>query len=245
MDGGGSVPLSAVPILLQILSTPNHYARDEVLTLLCDLVGSAYGAEGAALGASIRESGGLLTLSWLLVESDPSVQKQALYIIANLASDAVDPLSHLTKSMLLQCEAEYRLLPCLDSDDDEVLSYACAAVQNLCHDAIWSRVLLDQDVVGLLEELLDNKNEQVQHYAAGAIKNVVAAAAAIKAQGGGAPGKEVPISLVSEAALLKVEERARNASLKTIQERIASRKIQRNVRAKAKAKAISARNKAK
>ena len=36
-------------------------------------------------------------------------------LIANLASDAVDPGSYLTKRLLRQCGAEYRLLPCLAS----------------------------------------------------------------------------------------------------------------------------------
>ena len=189
MDSG-TIPLSAVPILLQILSTPKHPNREEVLTLLCDLVGSSFGAEGSALGATIRESDGLTTLSWLLSESDSAVQKQTLYLLANLASDAVDPQSYLSKSHLLECEAEYRLLPCLDSADTEVVTYACAALQNLCHDPEWSKRLVALSIVPTLEELLSHEDEMVGHYAAGALKNVMAAAALIEAEATAASGAD-------------------------------------------------------
>ena len=63
-----TVPLSAVPILLQILASPDHPNRDETLTLMCDLVASSFGEDGDALGSTVRESGGLLTLSWLLAD---------------------------------------------------------------------------------------------------------------------------------------------------------------------------------
>ena len=83
MEGLGdleTVPLSAVPILLQIISQPDHASRGDTLSLLCDLVSSAYDDDGEAIGGAIRESGGLLTLSWLLAEPDVDIQKQTLEI---------------------------------------------------------------------------------------------------------------------------------------------------------------------
>ena len=216
-----TVPLSAVPILLQILSSPEHPNRDETLTLLCDLVASSYGEDGDALGATVREAGGLLTLSWLLAEPEPEVQKQTLFLIANLASDAVDPRSYLSKRLLRQCGCEYRLLPCLDGDDAEVVTYACAALQNLCHDPEWSQVLLDEGVVSRLEELVNDPNDLVQRYAAGALKNLMAALA----EAGFDATTAAPI--VSDDALLKVQERAKWAAVQRISERSASRLIQR------------------
>ena len=120
-----AVPLAAVPLLLQIVGQPDHEQRSETLAILCDLVSSCFGLDGEALGTSVRDSGGLLTLSWLLAEMDQDVVKQTLFIIANLASDAVDPYAYLTKQLLHRCGAEFRLLPCLDSEDDEVVAYAC------------------------------------------------------------------------------------------------------------------------
>ena len=219
-----TIPLSAVPILLQILSTPGHKNRDDTLSLLCDLVGSAFGDEGDALGASIRNAGGLVTLSWLLAESDTGVQKQALFLLANLASDAVDPNSQLTKQVLQECGAAYRLLPCLDSSDGEVLTYACAAVQNLCHDPEWADMLIELDVVPRLEELIGHSEQMVAHYAAGTLKNLLAATASLAEED---PTGSVPTLQVSEAALAKVEERSRLASLESIKWTHAARIVQR------------------
>ena len=146
-----ALPLEAVPLLLQIIGQPDHEQRDEMLGVLCDLVSSCYDEDGDAVGQIIRESGGLLTLSWLLAEPDANIVKQALFLIANLASDAVDPRAYLSKHLLRQCGCEYRLLPGLDSEDPEVVAYTCGALQNLCNDPEWSQVLLDQGVVMRLE----------------------------------------------------------------------------------------------
>ena len=59
MDEAQQIPLSAVPILLQIIAQPDHASRDDTLALLCDLVAGSYGEDGDAIGAVIRESGGL------------------------------------------------------------------------------------------------------------------------------------------------------------------------------------------
>ena len=179
MDAG-TVPLSAVPILLQILDKPGHLNRDEVLALLCDLVSGAYGAEGDALGKTIREAGGLKPIASLLSETDSSVQKHALYLLGNLCSDAVDPRSALSKQALLTCEAEAQLLQCLESADEEVVTYACAALQNLCHDPDWAYTMLELGAVAALEDLLANSNKLVTHYATGALKNLIAAATRVK-----------------------------------------------------------------
>jgi hypothetical protein len=40
---------------------------------MCELVDSAFGDAGDALGGAIREAGGMLTLSWLL--ADPAVHE--------------------------------------------------------------------------------------------------------------------------------------------------------------------------
>ena len=55
-DGGAPlvVPLSAVPILLQLLTLENNPNREEALGLLCDLVATAYGAQGEEVGHAVR-----------------------------------------------------------------------------------------------------------------------------------------------------------------------------------------------
>ena len=66
-----AIPISAVPILLQIVAQPGNPNREDSLGMLCDLVSSSFGADGVMLGEAVRQSGGLLTLSWLLAEPDP------------------------------------------------------------------------------------------------------------------------------------------------------------------------------
>jgi hypothetical protein len=120
-----AVPNAAVPILLQLLDLPNNANREEALDLLCELVGGAWGAEGEALGVAIRDAGGISTITNLL-ETDEEMIQQALFLIANLASDAVDAQSALTKRQLLAIGAAPKLLTCLSSPETEVIAYAAA-----------------------------------------------------------------------------------------------------------------------
>ena len=212
------LPLESVPLFLQILSSPNHASRDESLELLCELVGSAFGEEGDALGACVRDAGGLATLSWLLAEAEPGVRKQALFLISNLASDCVDRASRHSKRQLLRCGTAYRLLPCLDADDGELVAYACAALQNLSQDPEWSQLLLKEGAVKQLEEIAtEPSNALAQRYAAGALKNLMAALHRA--------GFDASASIVGDAAREAVRERATPAALARIPERVAARTI--------------------
>ena len=97
MEDGQAVPLSAVPTLIQILGERTHPNFDEALSLLCDLVGNSYGKDGVAVGEAMRENNGIATISWLLSEPDPEILEQVLFLVANLASDAVDLRSSESK----------------------------------------------------------------------------------------------------------------------------------------------------
>lgn len=157
-DGGAAesqvVPIEAVPLLMQIISQPEHPNRDEALGMLADLVSASFGENGRLLGEAMRETGGLITLSWMLSDADLQRLQIALFLLANLASDAVDPDSEKTKNMLLQCGTEYRLIPCMNHEDIEVVTYTLAFVQNLCHDFEWTKVFLDRGVEAMLVELI-------------------------------------------------------------------------------------------
>ena len=58
MEDMQAIPLSAVPILIEIIGQPEHPQRDDYLATLCDLVASSYDEDGDALGSVILESGG-------------------------------------------------------------------------------------------------------------------------------------------------------------------------------------------
>ena len=172
------ISLESVGMLVQMIGSQDQEARDEALAILCELVGNCYGEDGMAVGRAVCEAGGPLTLSWLLESPSLELQRQALFLCSNLASDAVDPLSRETKLALLQCGTEYRLLPCLDSEDDGVLIYTCATVQNLCHELAWSRTMARHGAQKRLERLCEHESELVVRYSAGALKNIMATLAA-------------------------------------------------------------------
>ena len=183
---GDGVPLTALPILFQILSQddPPHPNRDDTLQILCEMVGSSYGAIGAELGESVRRADGVGVLVRLLRNRSPSILQQALFLLANLASDAVDSQSHLTKALMLESGAEKALLPLVISVDDEVCMYASAALQNLCHDLEWAKRMVDAGVEARLEHLLKHADPRVVRYASGALKNLTLAS---PSAGGRAP----------------------------------------------------------
>ena len=66
------ISLESVGLLVQMVASKDVEARDEALAIMCELVGSCYGEDGMAVGAKVRESGGPLTLSWLLAEESVS-----------------------------------------------------------------------------------------------------------------------------------------------------------------------------
>ena len=68
----------------------------------------------------------------------PAEAKQdALMVLANLASAAVDPQVGATRTQLLHCGAAAALIACADAADRVTAELACATMQNLCADAAW------------------------------------------------------------------------------------------------------------
>ena len=228
------MPLAAVPILLQLIGLPDNPKREEALDLLCELVGNAFGGEGIALGASVRDSNGVMAIIGLMDAED--TLQQALYLIANLASDAVDSRSALTKRDLLQYGASGKLLKCLSSQEPDVVTYACAALQNCSTDQAWANKLVEGGAVMLFEALLVHPNELIQRYAAGAIKNLVGvirqskrSTSSPQAQRGTSMAREGsnPSLHVAESTMAKVNERARNAAIEKVTKWHSARRLQR------------------
>ena len=140
--------------LFGLIKSKDENDRLDGLAELSDLVDSAYGDDGAALGEAVRAVGGLPLLGWLIVDPSPLVQQEALLILGNLCSDACDPNSALTKKMLLDTGAHRAIIMAIGSPDPTVLLYACGALQNLCHDDEWARLLISHKVQQRLESLV-------------------------------------------------------------------------------------------
>ena len=83
--------------LLESLSSSDLETRLDAAEGLGEMCQDAYGADGAAFGAKMRELGGLKLLTSMLSEPALDMQAQVLLIIGNLCSDAVDYHSSMTK----------------------------------------------------------------------------------------------------------------------------------------------------
>ena len=105
--------LAAVPQLVSQLRGTSGEHRLSALEQLSDMVGAAFDDDGAAIGAAVRETGGIAELAWLLTDGSTAVQNEALVVLGNLCSNAVDPHSDTTKRDLLACGAANALVQCL------------------------------------------------------------------------------------------------------------------------------------
>ena len=200
--------------ILGLIRSPATEDRIDGLIELSLLIDSAYGEEGAAIGQWVRQSGALQLLAWLVVDSSAEVQQQSLLVLGNLCSDACDPNSTLTKSMLLQQGGQRALLLALRAEDPTVLVYVCGCLQNLCDNGEWAEYLVSEQAEKRLEQLLTHDNHRVVHYAAGALKNMM-----------NRVGRSAELKSMAPDALKAIEKRERDALLGALRYRRAVRLI--------------------
>ena len=154
------------------------------LLVLQEVVGTAYGIDGARAGESFRASGGVGILVKLLAwwnmmaptdEHLPEIAELrlvALELIGNLCSDAVDFHSSATKRELLEASGDLPLLACLHLEDVDLLRLACGALQNLCQDISWCGVVLANGAHRELERLALHTDNAIVRYASGSLRNM-------------------------------------------------------------------------
>ena len=174
---------SVLPSLASALAGGTDDERVEALGQLAQVVDTSFGDDAVQVGGYLREHGVLKSLVWLLEHSDAvAIQQTTLLILGNLASDAVDASSTLTKVRLKELGAFEALLPHLFSDVWLTLVYALGAVQNMCTDVEYVEVMQDTGVVARLQELAATEDPQLEKYAKGCLSNmretILAAAAA-------------------------------------------------------------------
>ena len=127
--------------------------------------------DGQKLGKQLRAEGGVKRLSQMLQDSSQEVVAYALWVLANLCCDAVDPNSAKTKADLLECSGDVAVLHCLKSNDPATLSPACGLCLNLSSNNLWCHAL--NSSIPRFEQLLDHENEQVSHFATATLRNLV------------------------------------------------------------------------
>lgn len=128
--------LLLVVIQENLLGSPSADERAEGLGILMEMVSVSYGDAGKDMGHLLRASGVMVPLAALLSDEDIPTRNQVLWVIGNLCSDSVDVDSALTKKALMAAGADQVLFSCLD--EEATVELACAALQNLLHDARWA-----------------------------------------------------------------------------------------------------------
>ena len=94
-----ALPPPTISELLASLRSSSPDDREFAVVVLSELVAAAYGDDGAAVGAAVRAGAGVPVLSWLMTtDPSPEIRLQALQVLGNLCSDAVDVRSAETKA---------------------------------------------------------------------------------------------------------------------------------------------------
>ena len=151
--------------LLELMRSDDETERLDGAALLAEIVGSAFDADGAAIGESLRALGGVEALCGILEEPNEAMQEQALLILANLCSNSVDPNATLTKRELWRCGGGRLLTVCIFSEDETVLMLAAGCLQNLCDVAEWCQYVVGMGVKERLEALLEHDDPMLVRYA--------------------------------------------------------------------------------
>jgi hypothetical protein len=155
-----------------VATSGDEDARIDALEQISDAVNSASNEDGAVIGAVVRQCGGVQLLGALVVGQSLPLQQEALVLLGNLCSTAVDPLSSETKTLLYNSGAAGGLVACLDSPEPAIVMCACGALQNLCHDVWWARACDDLGARERLQKLSRDPDPTIARYSAGALKNM-------------------------------------------------------------------------
>lgn len=140
---------------------------------LASLVDRAEGETAEAVGKTIRDFGAMATLLDLLDRSQ--TQQDALRVIGNLASGAVDPQANETKALLHELGGFPRVLPLIYSESPPTTVYALGAVQNLLVRPEYALHMKETQADKRLRHLIaTSKDETLLHFANGCLANMEA-----------------------------------------------------------------------
>ena len=149
------------------LTTPeNDEVQNSALTRLASLIDEATIDEAQQLGECVRNFGALEALLNLLER--PQTEQDALRIIGNLASNAVDPNAADTKRLLFEMGAFDKILQRIHSESGPTVVYALGSVQNMCARREFALHMQATGADTRLRHLLANSsNASARHFAQG------------------------------------------------------------------------------
>ncbi len=139
---------------------------------LAEIVDNVEGGKAQAVGAAIRDFGAMQPLLEMLKRED--TQQDALRVIGNLASEAVDARAEETKILLHELGGFDEVLPLIYSPSDTTLVYALGAVQNLCTRAEYARRMRQTFADERLRQICQTGKSDLRRFADGCLKNMAA-----------------------------------------------------------------------
>ena len=156
------------------LTTPeSDEAQGRAVTRLATLIDDATAEEAKHLGEYVRDYGALEPLVALLER--PTTEQDALRVIGNLASNAVDPNAADTKRLLFEMGAFDRILQRIHSDNGPTVVYALGSVQNMCARREFALHMQATGADVRLRQLLDtSSNASARNFANGCLSNMEA-----------------------------------------------------------------------
>ena len=157
-------------------------SADPTLALeeLAELIDAAEGEWATALGSFVRSAGIVSDLVDLIDHDDAEIYALAMRVLGNLCSDAVDPQSSATKEVVRTYNGFSRLLPHCFNEDPVVLMYTLGAIQNLCTNIEYAKMVTPplreriREVAEYARATLDGMPQAglLAHYAEGILVNI-------------------------------------------------------------------------
>jgi len=172
------VPAPVAPAVSQtaigrLVESPDPAIQRRALAQLAESLGRATGDDGERLGHELRESKAVPKLLALLQHN--SAREDVIFVIANLASDSIDPEAGQTRQMLHAHGAIKKVLPSLyvDTGTGRLRLYTLGAIQNLCTNRKHGKLLRRLGIEPRLRELV-NRGGLCEQYALGCLCNIEA-----------------------------------------------------------------------
>lgn len=157
----------------ELISPRNGEALSRAVTRLAQLIDEATADDAKALGEYLRDREALTALLGLLEQSN--TEQDALRIIGNLASNAVDPNAADTKRMLFELGAFDKILQRIHSNSGPTVVYALGSVQNMCARREFALHMQATRADVRLRELLESSpNASARSFANGCLSNMEA-----------------------------------------------------------------------
>ena len=160
-------------VVINLTMPENDDAQNVAVRRLAMLIDDASPEDAKILGEFVRDYGALEALLVLL--DRPASEQDALRVIGNLASNAVDPNAADTKRLLFELGAFERILRRIHSDNGPTVVYALGSVQNMCARRDFALHMQETGADVRLRQLLNSSsNASARNFANGCLSNMEA-----------------------------------------------------------------------